>query len=97
MSHTFYVTNEALICLNPDTASESADATEVMIHYCPIVPTTGPDVNNCMDILDAPLDGTIGADDTQNACIRVARGSYWIEVTTPPAASDNAVISVFGE
>jgi hypothetical protein len=98
MTFTFYVSNEALICLNPDSDTEGADDAQIMVHYCPVVPSTGtPDVNNCFDMLDSPLTGAVGDEDTQNACILVTRGSYWIEVTTAPGAGDATVISVFGK
>jgi hypothetical protein len=99
MTTSFTVGNQALICLNPDVDTEGADDAEVMIHYCPIGLATGvaPNVNACFDILDSPLDGTTGSPDTQNACVRVPAGVYWIEVTTAPGAGDEAVISVRGE
>lgn len=97
-SKTFYVVDTALICLDPDTATDGADAAEVMILRCPAgLGDNAPSDELCIDILDAPLDGTAGAAATQNACVRVARGSFWIEVTTVPAASDTTVISVEGE
>lgn len=87
---------EALICLDPDVATESNDGVaEVMIRHCHTGATTCS-VNRCIEILDASLDGLQGADGTQNACRRVARGSYCIENTTG-ASTDEAVVSVQGE
>ena len=86
----------ALICLDPDVATEGADGVaEVMIRLCHTGATTC-DVNRCKETLDVPLDGTDGADGTQNSCKRRPRGSYCIENTTS-ANTDEAVVSIQGE
>lgn len=97
MSKAFNVEIAAKVCLDPDTATDGADAAEVMILYCPPGFGGTPSDEVCFDILDAPLTGATGAADTQNVCKRVGPGAWWIEVTTAPAAGDNAVISVQGE
>ena len=86
----------ALICLDPDVATEGNDGVaEVMPRFCHTGVTTAS-VNRCLAILDVSLDGTTGADLTQNACKRVARGSYYIE-NTAGASTDEAVVSIQGE
>jgi hypothetical protein len=88
----------ALICLNPDTASAGADVTQIKVRKCHggTKPTSNPE-NECIDLNGSAMDGTEGAAVTQNACLRVAAGSYYIDITTAPAAADNAVVSVQGE
>ncbi|MCK5439423.1 MAG: hypothetical protein KAI97_05740 [Gemmatimonadetes bacterium] len=86
----------ALICLDPDVATESNDGdAEVMIRRCDPGVTTAS-VNRCGAILDVPLDGLTGADGTQNWCKRVARASYYIENTTG-AGDDEASVTIEGE
>jgi hypothetical protein len=95
-SRVFRVTADtALICLDPDVASEGAANAEVMVRYCHAGATTA-DVNVCIEVLDAALDGTVGASVTQNACVRVTGGSYYIE-NSVDAAADEAVVSIQGE
>jgi hypothetical protein len=100
MTKTFTVDHEALICLNPDVDTEGADDVEVMPRHCVAGlanNATAPNVNECLAILDASLDGTTGGARTQNACIRVGQGIYYLDVTAPTGAEDVAVVSVRGE
>jgi hypothetical protein len=95
-SDPFHVLTEtALICLDPDQGSEGAANATVMIRHCHTGVTTY-DANTCIEILDAALDGTVGSAATQNACVRVPRGTYAIR-NVATASDDEAVVSIQGE
>jgi hypothetical protein len=85
----------AVITLNPNVAGAGADNAEVMIRKC-MPGVSVYDANRCHAILDASLDGTVGASGTQNMSIRVGRGRYVI-VNTTSANTQEARVSVEGE
>lgn len=85
-----------LICFDPDAVG-TGGAARVEPETCPYgIP--GSSANQCIPIVSAPLSGTGGDSSTQNACIRVARGLYRIDVTSAPGAgSEKAVVTITGE
>lgn len=95
-SDVFHVmADTALICLDSNVADEGASGAAVMIRRCNTGATTY-DANTCIEILDSALTGLVGAAGTQNACIRVSRGSY-VSVNDTTAGTEEAVVSIEGE
>jgi hypothetical protein len=89
------VADTALICLNPNLATDGSATGEVMIRKC-LPGVTTYSANHCMSMLDASLDGTAGASATQNSCLRVSRGKY-IVVNTTSTGGHEAQVSIEGE
>lgn len=89
---------EALVCLDPDIAQVGAlGSAAVMVQRCTdLTDSSSLTANNCDDILAAALDGTPGAAGTQNACVRVARGTYRL-VITAAGGGETALLTVQGE
>lgn len=87
----------ALICFDPDSGGVAGTA-RVMPQKCPYgVKGSLTAANSCVNILDAALDGVGGSSATQNACIRVKRGSYRLDVTAAPTAGEEPIASMLGE
>lgn len=80
------------ICFDPDTGAAGTGTSQVMIWHCPngIKPSSNFGYT-CMEILDADLDGTVGASTTQKSCVRVGTGTYFSEVTVAPSSEDSVV------
>ena len=54
--------------------------------------------NACITVLDAALSGAGGSATTQNACIRVKRGSYRLDPTVAPGSgAEKAIVIITGE
>lgn len=86
----------ALICLDPDITTEGIAAAQIDIRRCHRgnKPAASPE-NECFVITPTPLTGASDAA-TQLGCLRVAVGTFYIDVTTS-AAGDDAVVSILGE
>lgn len=87
----------ALICLNPDLATEGAATANMMIRRCDYgrKPSSNPE-RSCGTVLDLALTGLGGAAGTQNSCIRVGPGVYYGE-STVGSGGESAVLSFTGE
>ena len=85
--------SSALFCLNPSNDQDGPDVSTVWIRRC-LGLVTATD-NNCPRILDAVLDGTVGASGTQNSCVRVGSGRYYVEVIA--TSGDQPYVSLEGE
>ncbi len=93
-SGAFVVRSEsALICLDSHTGSEANGAARIHPRKClgGVLPAANPEFE-CITILDNPLDGTQGAAATQNACIRVGPGVYFLDVTVPVGGAPEAAL-----
>jgi hypothetical protein len=103
-SRTIQVAAEtALVCFDPDTAATTTSAARVKIRKCPggTKPASNPS-NECIDMGGAAtgesaLDGTEGHPDVQNACMRVPRGVYYVDVTVACVAADFCRVTFEGE
>jgi hypothetical protein len=84
----------ALICFDPDTGG-TAGTGVVTPRHCTnnTKPATNPE-NECISL--GTLDGTEGAAATQNACVRIPNGTYFIDVTTP-CNTDACRVTINGE
>jgi hypothetical protein len=88
----------ALLCFDPDINTEGADATKINFRFCPngIMPAASPE-NECFKLSNDPITGITGAAGTQDSCERVGPGTYYVEITTTPAANDEARVTIQGE
>ena len=90
--------NTALICFDPALDSEGTDVAQIDLRYCPNgkKPAANPE-NECFKMTDSPITGVTGSAGTQDACHRVGPGVYFVDITTPPAAGDDARVTIQGE
>ena len=89
----------ALICFNPDTAaSEGADAAQIKIRNCSsgTKPAANPEYS-CHSITTAAITGVTGSAGTQDACQRVATGTYFIDFIDDGGAGDTPQVTIQGE
>lgn len=80
-----------LICFDPDVDGTVGSA-RVEPEVCPYT-APGTVGNQCIPLVDAPLNGVGGSETTQTACIRVGPGSYRIDVTAAPVGVEHPVVS----
>lgn len=86
----------ATVCFDPNITTEGAATAQVDLMYCPIYPGRAADRATCHKVTNAPLTGVTGAPGTQDACQRLPRGTYYVDVTTS-AGGDDALVSFRGE
>lgn len=79
----------ALVCFDPDITTDGAATAQVMINHCPT--SNAVSAFTCMDITDSSSTGITGASGTQDSCIRVGTGFYYVDVTTADAGTDSRV------
>lgn len=92
------VSTTAMVCFDPALDSEGADVGEITIRFCPsgVKPTSNPE-NACFATSSAPITGITGSAGTQDACQRFGPGVYYVDIGTPPAAGDDAEVTIRGE
>jgi hypothetical protein len=88
----------ALICFDPNILSEGADAAEVSIWHCPdgSMPAANPEYE-CLMLTDAVMTGLDGAPGTQDSCIEVPVGAYFVLQDTDPDVGDEPRVTIQGE
>lgn len=89
--------DSALVCFDPDKGTEGVAVATLQIRRCTRgrMPAANPEFE-CITVLDGPLTGLAGGAGTQNSCLRVASGLYYLQIITPSTAED-AVASIQGE
>ncbi len=99
-SRLFFVgATTALICFDPDVAlSEGVDAAQINVRYCPdgIKPAANPEYT-CGKMTDTVLTGIQGSAGTQDSCLRVGPGAYYIEFVDDGFAADQPRVTIKGE
>ena len=89
--------NTALVCFDPDIATEGVKDGKVNIRYCPNgkQPAASPELE-CIALSTIPITGIEGSAGIQDACIRVGPGTYYVEITTQ-TGSEDARVTIQGE
>jgi hypothetical protein len=98
-SRKFDVTaDSALICFNPDTATEGADNASIRIRHCStgLKPAASPE-DSCHSITTNVITGITGSPAVQDACHRVPPGAYFIDFVSDGTAGDEPQITFRGE
>ncbi len=92
------VVDRALICFDPDLGSVGVPAGAGVItpHYClkGSKPSSNPE-NECIGL--GALTGTEGDASTQDACVSVGQGVYYIAVDTACGAAHSCLVSIQGQ
>jgi hypothetical protein len=90
-------TNTALLCFDPDIATEGTATAEIFFRYCPngIMPGSSPE-NQCFTLTTIPITGLTGQAGIQDACERVGPGTYYFEIETGTSTED-ARVTIQGE
>lgn len=102
-SPEFHVTGiAARVCLddNVGNATGGAGAAQVDLRACEHgdMPAANPDQQcSVRQVQAGPLDGTQGPPATQNECVRVGPGVYYIDIVTAPGAGEVARVTIKGE
>lgn len=94
-SGLFSVTADAaLICHNPDITTEGPATSTIYIRAC----TAGGSASafTCHKTTTTPITGLTGSSGTQDACQRVPRGAYYIDVQTP-SGGETSQVTIRGE
>lgn len=88
----------ALICFDPALDSAGGDVAQIYIRYCPngAKPSSSPQ-NECVKVTSSPMVGAEGGPGTQDACLQVGPGVYFVDITTVPAGGDNARVTIQGQ
>jgi len=92
------ISTTAMVCFDPALDSDGADVAEITIRFCPsgTKPSSNPQ-NACFATSTASITGITGSAGTQDACQRFGPGVYYVDITTPPAAGDDAEVTIRGE
>ena len=102
-STKFVIQSEsALICHDPDTAAAGVpgDGSQVVVMHCParVVPSTeNVECDFIRALAGTSMTGLGGTNTTQNRCVRVARGVYYLDITTTAPATDTSRTAIQGE
>jgi len=88
----------ALVCFDPDINTEGAEVAEVNIRYCPNgkQPAATPEIE-CFKLSNVPITGITGLPGTQDSCVRVGPGTYYVEIETAGGAGDESRVTIQGE
>jgi hypothetical protein len=90
--HFIVGAKEALLCFDPDLATEGAATAEINFRYCPNgkMPAANPE-NECFALSTIPITGITGSAGIQDSCERVGPGLYYVEIETGGSSEDSRV------
>jgi hypothetical protein len=93
------VTPTALLCLDPDIAAAGTATATVIPRRCHIgyKPSSNPTFQCEATVDGTGLDGTPGAEGTQNMCVRVSTGAYYFDVAAGGTGGKDAVMTITAE
>lgn len=97
-SEIMFFSVTGLICFDPNTATEGADAAQITIRMCPNgkKPAANPHLE-CFALSTVPITGITGDAGVQDACERVAPGAYYIDIDVAAVDPDTPRVSFRGE
>jgi hypothetical protein len=96
--HFIVGSKTALLCFDPDLATEGASTAKINFRYCPngLLPAANPE-NECFALSTIPITGITGAPGIQDACVRVGPGLYYVEIETGGGSTEDSRVTIQGE